>query len=515
MFVLLLTGTSLFVFSSSVGKVYFVHPDSAKATKSVFSAYLNQRNFFDTEISKGNLTLYRIQEDPLAGMEHHRYNQRFKGIPVFGGEVIYHLRNDSSCSITGEYFQIQDMDTTPALSGKEAVEIFRSHLQKEGLISETPLLIIFPMEDSHCRLAYQVTLEKEDHYSMTGIVDAISGEIILQYSNIYFDEPAIGLGICYHGSSLKLATSRYSNGYYYLYDEKRIRPYNHYTYDYRTGYIPGDYDNYWESDGTIVNAHAFVGLIYDFYYLFYGRKGIDDKNGTTIVNVHNDKYSDNAFWNGESINFCVPGTNNQQFAAALDVVCHEYSHGVTQFSSNLVYAFESGALNESFSDIIGATAEFYWFPKGTGLYKADWFMGEDASPYYKTSGNRNLADPNTNSQLGDLNYPDPCHLYQQYFVPYEIDNGGVHLNSTIYGHAFYLLAQGGTNRVSGKYVDGIGIEKAANIFYRAWVYYLTQTSQFIDAANALLQAAYSLYGSGSNEYYQTIRAMEAIGWIVI
>ena len=96
-------------------------------------------------------------------------------------------------------------------------------------------------------------------------------------------------------------------------------------------------------------------------------------------------------------------------AAAFDVVGHEYTHGVTQYSSNLVYAFESGALNEAFSDIMGTTAEFYWFPEGSGLYKADWYVGEDAFPYYKTTGTRNLADPNSTSQLGDPRYPDPCH----------------------------------------------------------------------------------------------------------
>lgn len=145
---------------------------------------------------------------------------------------------------------------------------------------------------------------------------------------------------------------------------------------------------------------------------------------------------------------------------------------------------------------------------------ADWYIGEDAAPYYSISGCRNLADPNTNSQWGDSRCPDPCHLSQKYEVPYELDNGGVHLNSTIYGHAFYLLANGGVNRVSNVYVNGIGIDKAAAIYYRAFVYYMTKNSWFIDAANALLDTAYSIYGGNSNEYMQTVRSMEAIGWIV-
>ena len=514
-FLLFLIG--VFVFASSVGKNYFVHPNSAESENKVLPVYPGLMSFFESEISRGNLVFSRIQEDPLTGMEHHRYIQRYKGLPVFGGEVIYHLKNGQVASVAGEYFQIKGLGTDPDLSREEAVKVFRSHLRQQGLEEKKKdtQLVVFPGKDNQYHLAYTITLKKGDYYSQTGIVDAKSGKILFEFSNIHFDEPAIGLGVCYHGSSMKMATTLYSNGLYYLYDEKRIRPYSHYTYDYRTGYIPGDTDNLWNSDGTMVNAHVFVGLIYDFYYLFFEREGIDNKNLPTIVNVHNNNYSDNAFWNGESVNFCIPGKNNHQFAAALDVVAHEYSHGVTQYSSDLVYAFESGALNESFSDIMGATAEFYWFSEGTGLYKADWYIGEDASPYYSTSGARNLADPNSNSQVGSSLYPDPCHLLQQYYIPYDIDNGGVHLNSTIYSHAFYLLAHGGTNRVSGIYVEGIGIEKAANIFYSAWVYYLTKTSQFIDAANALLQAAYSLYGSSSQEYAQTVQAMEAIGWIVI
>ena len=202
------------------------------------------------------------------------------------------------------------------------------------------------------------------------------------------------------------------------------------------------------------------------------------------------------------------------YAACLDIVAHEYTHGVTDYSSDLVYSFESGALNESFSDIMGATAEFYWYPEGIGLYKSDWYIGEDARSYYSTSGCRDLANPNSNSQLGDSRYPDPCHLSQKYIVSKDFDNGGVHLNATIYGHAFYLLAHGGRNSVSQVLVNGIGIDKAARIFYTAFVNYLTKHSDFMDAANALLEVAFSQYGGTSHEYQQTVRAMEAIGWIV-
>jgi thermolysin len=330
----------------------------------------------------------------------------------------------------------------------------------------------------------------------------------------------VGLGHGYHGELYKFPVT-FQSGQYLLCDESVARPVDQYTADYRTYdghyyYVAGDADNFWDSDGALVSAHTFLGLIYDYYYLFHGREGIDDSNLDIIATVHWSDGSDNAFWDPDEdgMFFLDPGGVGFQFAAALDVVAHEYSHGVTDYTSDLVYLSESGALNESFSDIMGTAVEFYWQEPGSGFLKADWYCGEDARTYFSGSGLRNLADPNSNSQLGDPDYPDPCHLSQAYDWPWYIDNGGVHINSTLYSHAYYLLANGGTNRVSGKSVTAIGMDKATKIFYRAWTYYMVPSSDFLYAANALLQSAYDLYGSSSSEYAESIRAMEAIGWIV-
>jgi thermolysin len=213
--------------------------------------------------------------------------------------------------------------------------------------------------------------------------------------------------------------------------------------------------------------------------------------------------------------FCDPGPQNWQTAAALDVISHEYSHGITQYTSDLIYSLQSGALNETFSDIMGTAVEQYWQDPGQGFDRSDWVVGEDTySSYGSNNYVRNLADPNALTFAPGAPYP--CHLSQFYVLPNteEGDWGGVHFNCTIYSHAYYLLSQGGTNRISGLSVSGIGIDRATKIFYRAWTYYLVPSSDFLYAANALLQSAYDLYGSSSNEFAQTINAMEAIGWIV-
>ena len=500
--------------SSYVGRIYFKQRNSAENIKLFKPKSANLATFFASEIQKGNLRLLKIQKDPIASMEHHRYSQFFKGLEVFGGQLIQHYRNRKITGINGKYYQIYDINTVPVITKDEAVEFFIYDLNKEGLVEKgvESKLFIYPVKDGDYRLAYKIIMEKGIEYSMTGIIDAETGDVLLKYSNIWLDDLTIGLGIGYHGGQYKLPTTYY-DGFYYLYDEKNVRPINQYTFDWNLGDIAADYDNYWDYDGVLVNAHAFLGLTYDYYYIVHGRNGIDDNNMDVIANIHFVGAEDNAFWFGgtNQMYFGDPFLTNLQPAAALDVLAHEYSHGVTQFTSDLIYSFESGALNESFSDIMGTAVEHYCQSEGSGLLKADWYIGEDIRPTYST-GWRNLEDPNSISfVLG----PYPCHLSQFYILPdtEDWDWGGVHINTTIYSHAYYLLAHGGTNSVSGITVNGIGIDKATNIFYRAWTYYLTPTSDFLDAANALTNSAYDLYDSTSNELAQTIRSMEAIGWV--
>ncbi len=512
LFVLVLT---IFLESSHVGKIYFKQRNSAEKIKFFKPQSVNLAAFFSSEIQKGNLRLLKIQKDPIASMEHHRYSQFYKGLEVFGGQIIQHYRSGEITGINGEYYQIYDINTVPFITKDEAVEFFIYDLNKEGLIEKgvESKLFIYPVKDGDYRLAYKIIMEKGIGYSMTGIIDAETGRVLLKYSNIYFDELTIGLGIGYHGGQYKLPTTYY-DGFYYLYDENNVRPVNQYTFDWNLGaYFFGyDDDNYWDYDAVLVNAHAFLGLTYDYYYIVHGRNGIDDNNMDVVANIHVVGFEDNAAWLGGGINEMVfgdPVLSNLQPAAALDIVAHEYSHGVTQYTSGLIYLNEPGALNESFSDIMGTATEHYWQPEGNGFLMADWICGEDAFPSFGTVV-RNLEDPN--SILTPYG-PSPCHLTQKIFVPFDVDDGGVHYNSTIYSHAYYLLAHGGTNLVSGITVSGIGIDKATNIFYRAWTYYMIPISEFVDAASALPQSADDLYGSSSNELAQTLRSMEAIGWI--
>jgi thermolysin len=194
------------------------------------------------------------------------------------------------------------------------------------------------------------------------------------------------------------------------------------------------------------------------------------------------------------------GTQFKPLAGALDAVAHEMAHGLTDYSSRLIYRNESGALNEAFSDIVATGAEFFYHAPGQGAGRADYLIGEDvAAPSL-----RSMADPRA---LGD-----PDHYSARYRGT--DDNGGVHWNSGIANHAFYLAIEGGTNRTSGLAVEGVGAadrEQIEKVFYRAFVYFLTADATFFQARLATIQSARELYGAGSPAERAITQAWTAVG----
>jgi thermolysin len=267
---------------------------------------------------------------------------------------------------------------------------------------------------------------------------------------------------------------------------------------------------------------VYQGWVYDYYYKRFGRRGLDDDNLAIDGIVHPldrsqasrqdpevvGTYINNAFYccDGLMAYGDGDGRNFTYFAGALDVVAHEMTHGVTDFTSGLIYQDESGALNEAFSDIMSAAVEFYYQPTGSGPERADWLIAEDitlASPGFLRSLNNPIAGG------------EPDHYNLRQFIGTSTDDGGVHYNMTIVTHAFYLAVAGGRNRFSGISVAGIGqnnLEKMERIFYRAFTMLMPANARFSDARAVTLQAATDLYGGSSNERSQLEQAWTAVGF---
>lgn len=213
---------------------------------------------------------------------------------------------------------------------------------------------------------------------------------------------------------------------------------------------------------------------------------------------YNTNYA-NAFWDGQRMTYGDGNGTSTYIFTTIDVCGHEISHGLTSNTSNLIYNNESGALNESYSDIFGLLIENYARPTNW-----NWKMGEQLTA--NGNGLRNMANPN---QFGD---PDTYNGTNWYVGTG--DNGGVHTNSGVSNFWFYLLAQGGTgvNDIANSYtVAGIGLSSAGRIAFRALTVYYTPSTNYAMARALSIQAAKDLFGNCSNEVNQTANAWHAVG----
>jgi bacillolysin len=540
MILLLSAASGLFAIQAGVTRAADPsRPQAASGAKSQKFALA----YLDAEIRDGRFVLKATQRDTLSPVEHLRYQQLASGLPVWGGEIVVHMRNGKAESCDGEYYVLPaPIDPAPKLSRIQALQAAEGGLKQTGLEvdAERSGLVIYPVSDTEFRLAYKLWVRKPDApmFNETALVDAATGAILLHFSNIKNEDLTIGVGLGQRGDTLKFPTTLQTN-LYYMWDKISARPFTQRTFDGKHQYgatisISSTSNNSWASD-NIVNIHTYIGYTYDLFYTMFGLKGPNNANMplTSFAHIYSTSQglTDNAFWNedssmyGQGMYFLDAYKGNKDYGAALDVVAHELSHAVTTFHANLTYFGESGALNESFSDVIGTATEWRFQAPGTGYNLADWVNAEDAGPTFSYDKCRRQDNPNLNSQLKNAGYPapystwpDPAHILQKIPTLYSggtpIDSDNVHLNCTIFPHAFYLLANGGANPYSGKTVAKIGLEAATKIFYDAFINRMTSSTNFLGAANALLASAYYLYGASSSEYAQTKEAIRAIGYTV-
>jgi thermolysin len=488
----------------------------------------------DALLGSGDLDLASIDTDTMIeGRVHERLVQRYKGLPVFGGALVRQVESGRPLSIVGKYFDGILLDTTPAIdAATAAARAVAAHGGPEAAGAADAVLGVLPTARGDYALAWRMRVRTGRDVRVV-TVNALTGTIELDRSSFRDQLPDIGTGTGVFGDRKKIATTRDSQGFQAT---DHARPASLSAYHFggsinllesflQTGSLfesdrAVDADNVW-TDGAVVDGHVYQGWMYDYYFKQFGRHGMDDHDSPISVIVHPvgraDLGSIDPQMTGLFVNNSIYLGNRQimlgdgdgvefdYFAGALDVVAHEWSHGVTDYSSALDYVDESGALNEAFSDIMGASAEFFFQPAGSGQRQADWSIGEDitkVAPGFIRSMNNPIAGG------------QPDHYSLLRYVGTDVDNGGVHYNATIVDHAYYLAVNGGTNRVSGIQVQGVGlsnIDRIEKIFYRGFVLFLGPQATFADARRATSQAASELYGSDSNERAQVEQAWTAVG----
>lgn len=487
-----------------------------------------------TMLRDGQLDLVRVQDDTMiAGRTHERLSQRHEGLPVFAGELVRQMDGGRVVSVFGQFFEqvtVPSLDAT--LSPADAAAIAERDLG-DGAAAGPAELGILPGADGAV-LVYRVRVRGAwdiRDYS----VNATTGRIEDRRSRIRWqDAPEVGSGTGVLQDRKKVSANRAASGYQAI---DLLRPAATFTLDFRGSVgrfntflqsgvvflsdVATSTTNTW-TDGAVVDAHVYEGWAYDYYYKRFGRRGIDDRNLELISVVHPlaranagnyppdtvGQWINNAAYLGDGFLLFGDGDGRvfDYLAGGFDVVAHEITHGVTEFTSGLMYQDEPGALNEAFSDIMAIAAEFYTLRAGQGPQKGPNFLiGEDVT---------RIAPGFIRSAQNPIEGGTPDHYSLRRYIGTPIDDGGVHVNATIATHAFYLATAGGRNRVSGLTVAGVGVvnmERMERIFYRAFAFLMGPAASFSDARAATLQAATDLYGAVSNERAQVQQAWTAVG----
>ena len=489
----------------------------------------------DSMLRSGELRVRQTRDDPMVpDRAHERADQYYRGVRVFGADVARQLRGGVTESVFGTIYEGINIDPSPAIDEDRAREILATRLGR-GLDDRiVPELVVLPLDTGGYALTWRFRVVARAD-TRQYFIDARTGATRLEYSDRK-TQAAVGRATGVLGDSKKISV-RGASGQFQARDD--LRPPTIETYDMKgdpvrtdnflsgrinlsSGDLGSDSDNDW-TDGAVGDAHIYAGYTYDYYFKRFGRKGLNnaDIRMQNLVHpvrrsdfqIYIDDYEDffvNAFYDGGGVmvygeglppNVTVGGQTWDFLSGSLDVVAHELSHGVTEYSSNLIYRNESGALNESFSDIMGTSVEFFFQAAGNGPLRADYLMGEDV---IRPGGLRSMSDPGS--------FGDPDH-YSKRFLG-SADNGGVHINSGISNQAFYLAIEGGTNRTSGIAVQGVGganREQIEKMFYRAFTQLMPANSTFSVARAATIQAARDLYGANSAAERAVTAAWTAVG----
>ena len=341
-------------------------------------------------------------------------------------------------------------------------------------------------------------------------VNAFSGKVEFNESLIHSGESE-GTAFTAYSGTQKIITDSLAN-FFRLRDNSRgngVETYNALrTRNFGSAVDFIDSNNVWNNinanlDEYATDAHWGTQKFYDYLDTMFQRNSIDGFGFRLRSYVHVDENLVNAFWDGQRMSY---GDGDPMFnrtpLTTLDIVGHEITHGLTDFTSDLIYANESGALNESFSDIFGTALEFWARPD-----RANWDIGEDMG-----SAIRSMSDPKL---LGDPDtYEGENWIDQDCFPTRFNDRCGVHTNSGVQNKWFYLLSEGGkgVNDLQDSFdLDGIGMSKAEQIAYRNMLVYLTPSSNYSDAQFFSIVSAVDIHGTCSPEVAAVTDAWYAVG----
>ncbi|WP_027383284.1 M4 family metallopeptidase [Epilithonimonas caeni] len=435
----------------------------AKAKVAEFLA----ENFKAFNLKSVNDLVFVEETTDNYGLKNVVYMQQHQGVPVYDGVLKFHFNGkEELTSINGNAISNIKVSATPDISSTEAAAIAKGLVAKQNLTSSNvPLeigknnLLIFPKNlvqggSVVPYLAYEVEVTNKNDVREFLFINAHTGELVEQFTGIHPIDRRV------YETNTNASNLKWKEG----------------------DAFPGTL-TVWQQHEAVTSEH-----VYNFFKNAFGYVSYDAADHTMIT-VNNDPTIScpNARWNGTYAGYC-DGT------ATDDVIAHEWGHAYTEYTSGLIYQYQSGALNESYSDVWGETIDLInnYMDEGENLSvrttascsgSLRWKMGEDATAF--GGAIRDMWNPNCNG--------DPARVLDpNYYYCGTADSGGVHTNSGPTNHLYALLVDGGT--YNGYTITGIGFVKAAHLWWRAQKNYLTATSDFANFADALEAAANDLVG---------------------
>lgn len=446
----------------------------------------------------------RILDD--LGFQHLKFEQRWRGLSVWPGELIVHLDRGGHVSLMdGAYVLTPRLATiAPVVSGAHAVARARAGSPAaSGASVSAPELLVYATGRRAPRLAWRVVVAAAPDDTAAVFIDAANGAVLASIPLVMTENVAgsgqnlfgqnVALNVWHAASGFELIDTskpmfragcnvddlKQNCGAIYVGDATNTPANSQPDVSQATiAQVTSSSSTSW-SPADAVSAASNFSKVFDYYRQVHNRNSIDGNGGNILAITRLGVNYQNAFWT-DSINGMFFG-DGETYAGSLDVVGHEMTHGVTSKTAGLIYQDQAGALNEAMSDIFGEMVEN--FVTGSN----DWLVGTQiAQPL------RNMANP------GQFN--DPATMSQ--YINTTQDHGGVHHNSGIINHAYYQLAQG--------QAGAIGRSDAERIFYRALTTHLTKNGQFLDARLACIQSADEIFGAGSNQSQRTAQAFDSV-----
>ncbi len=467
------------------------------------------------------------------GTEHVRMDRTYRGLPVFGGDVVVHSRNGKLTSVSHTVRSSVHPDLKEQVGAAAAVEAAAASFGAGYERVPTLRKVLYARHMAPI-LAWEVQLEGADAegslLDKTYFVDARNGKLLLGVSNIHSGkgggststtttsntpgQAAVGTGRSLLNGSVLMDTTTTGSGFG-LTDATRS---NSVTRNANGALISEaaalstpfvDGDNIW-GDGTKRNsatiaadAHYGLAASWDYYKQAFGRLGIgNDGAGATSYVLVGYGARGNAYWYRGAMYF---GDANRLFQpmVSLDIVGHEMSHGVTQATAGLVYSGESGGLNEATSDIFGSMVEHF---ANNAQDVPDYTIGERVS---LSDPMRYMYKPSLDGKSAD------CYSAA-------VMSMDPHYSSGVGNHFFYLLAEGAVAPANttvtpaqlvcngNTALRGVGRDAAQKIWYQALTKYMTSNTNYAAARVATLQASADLFGVGSVQQQAVAAAWSAV-----